>query len=69
VILYEIFTGKPAFARDLTPLSVMGEIVWKNTRPGIPDTVLPDASRLIRDCWRRKPWKHPLFNTILVRLE
>jgi hypothetical protein len=51
VILYEILTGKPAFARDLTLLSVMGEIVWKNTRSGIPDAVLPDTVRLIRDCW------------------
>jgi serine/threonine protein kinase len=69
VILYEILTGKPVFARDLTLLSVMSEIVWKNTRPGIPDAILPDAARLIRDCPRRKPWKRPSFDTILVRLE
>jgi hypothetical protein len=69
VILYEILTGKPAFARDLTLLSVMGEIVWKNTRPGIPDAILPDAAWLICDYWRRKPWKRPLFDAILVRLE
>jgi hypothetical protein len=69
VILYEILTRKPAFAHDLTLLSVIGEIVWKNTRPGIPDAILPDEARLIRDCWGRKPWKRPLFDAILVRLE
>jgi hypothetical protein len=47
----------------------MGEIVWKNTRQGIPDAVLPDAARLIRDCERRKPWKRHSFDAILVRLE
>jgi hypothetical protein len=69
VILYEILTGKPVFARDLTLLSVMGEIAWKNTRPGIPDAMLPDMARLIRNWWRRKPWKRLPFDGILMRLE
>jgi hypothetical protein len=47
----------------------MSEIVWKNTRPGIPDAILPDAVRLICNCWRREPWKRPWFDAILVRFE
>jgi hypothetical protein len=47
----------------------MREIVWKNSRPDIPDAVLPEAARLIRDCWQRKPWKRHSFAAILVRLE
>jgi serine/threonine protein kinase len=69
VILYEIRTGKRAFGRDLKPLSVMVEIVWKNSRPDIPDEVLPEAARLIRDCWRKKPRKRHSFAEILMHLD
>jgi serine/threonine protein kinase len=44
VILYEMLTGKPAFGRDLTPISVTSEILWKNNRPDIPDVVVPEAA-------------------------
>jgi hypothetical protein len=30
---------------------VIQEIVWKNSLPDILDVVLPEAARLIRDCW------------------
>jgi hypothetical protein len=47
----------------------MKEIAIENRRPQIPGDLLPDAARLIRECWRRNPWKHTSVAAILRRLD
>jgi TPR repeat protein len=69
LILYELLTGRPGLPRNLNPYCVMCEIVCKNTRPNIPDSVLPEAARLMRDCWERNPRERPQLWAILARLE
>jgi hypothetical protein len=44
-------------------------MVLEKHRPEIPDSISPDVSALIRECWAQKPRKRPSFAEILWMLD
>jgi serine/threonine protein kinase len=69
LILYELVVGQPVFPGSMTPEKVVGAVVLRDSRPSIPDSVLPDTAELIQDCWAAKHSERLCFNGILDRLE
>jgi serine/threonine protein kinase len=69
LILYELVVGKPPFSKGLKQQSLTKLLTLDNARPDIPDFVLPEVGKLIRDCWATDPDDRPSFNQILRRLE
>jgi serine/threonine protein kinase len=69
LIPYELMVRKPAFPKNLTQFAAAKRLVVDNERPIIPDFVLPAVQRLIRQCWKRNPWRRPTFNQILDQLD
>jgi hypothetical protein len=69
LILYELVVGKPPFSKSLKQQSVTKWLIVEDARPDIPDFVLPEVGKLIRDCWATDPDDRPSFNQILRRLE
>jgi hypothetical protein len=68
LILFEIVAREPAFPRILQQNQFAWTVVVKETRPDIPDFVLPRVRGLIRDCWADDPGERPLFEEIVERL-
>jgi serine/threonine protein kinase len=68
LILYELLTGKAAFAETLTQLQIAWNVAIANNRPDIPEFVLPFARELIIDCWAIEPGDRPSFEEIVDRL-
>jgi hypothetical protein len=69
LILYELVVGKPAFSKNLKQRAVAKLLILDDSRPDIPDFVLPEVAKLICDCWATDPDDRPSFHQILVRLE
>jgi serine/threonine protein kinase len=69
LILYELVTHQPAFAKNLSQPATAKLLVIDQERPTIPMFVLPAVQRLIRKCWKSDPRQRPTFNQILNRLE
>jgi serine/threonine protein kinase len=69
LILYEMLFDKPAFPNDWTVLCFIGEVVWKQFRPSIPDGISPDVRTLLNDCWAHDPADRLSFDEIFERLE
>jgi serine/threonine protein kinase len=68
LILYELVTGKPVFAKELEEPCIARKVVLDNYRPEIPEFVLPSARKLIIDCWATDPGERPGFAEIVDRL-
>jgi serine/threonine protein kinase len=68
LILYELLSHEPVFAKELPNPYIANQIVVKNYRPRIPGFVVPDARELITDCWEIEPKDRPSFNEIVSRL-
>jgi serine/threonine protein kinase len=69
LILYELVVGKPAFSKNLKQQAVAKLLIVENVRPDIPNCVLPEVAKLIRDCWATDSGDRPSFHQILQRLE
>jgi serine/threonine protein kinase len=69
LILYELVVGKSPFSKSLKQQAVTKLLIMDDARPDIPDFVLPEVAKLIRDCWATDPDDRPSFNQILRRLE
>jgi hypothetical protein len=69
LILYELVVGKSPFSKNLKQPAVTKLLILEDARPDIPDFVLPEVGKLIRDCWATNPDDRPSFNQILRRLE
>jgi serine/threonine protein kinase len=69
LILYELVVGKPPFSKSLKQSAVAKLLIVEDARPNIPDFVLPEVAKLIRDCWATDPDDRPSFHQILQRLE
>jgi serine/threonine protein kinase len=69
LILYELVVGKPPFPKNLKQQAVAKLLIDEDARPDIPDFVLPEVAKLIRDCWATDPDNRPPFHQILQRLE
>jgi serine/threonine protein kinase len=69
LILYELLTGQSALPDDLTQHGISVRVVINDKRPEIPEFVLPDAQKLITDCWAIEPDDRPSFEEIVDRVE
>jgi serine/threonine protein kinase len=69
LILYELVVGKPPFSKSLKQPAVAKLLIVEDTRPDIPDFVLPEVAKLICDCWVTNPGDRPSFHQILQGLE
>jgi serine/threonine protein kinase len=69
LILYELVVGKPPFLKSLKQQAVTKLLIMEDARPDIPDFVVPEVAKLMRDCWATDPDDRPSFNQILRRLE
>jgi serine/threonine protein kinase len=67
LILYEMLTRKPVFAKELRPQQVMRRVL-SSSRALIPDTIPAPISQLIEDCWHDDPAVRPSFERIFKRL-
>jgi hypothetical protein len=61
--------GKPPFSKSLKQQAVAKLLVLDDARPDIPDFVLPEVGKPIRDYWATDPDDRPSFHQILRRLE
>jgi serine/threonine protein kinase len=68
LILWQILTGRPPFS-NLNPFAIAKKICVDETRPRIPEFVLPAVRELICDCWAPNPDDRPSFREILERLK
>jgi serine/threonine protein kinase len=69
LILYELLTGQPVFAKELTPEEIAFKVAVKHALPDIPEFVFPSARELITDCWAEEPGDRPCFEDIVDRLK
>jgi serine/threonine protein kinase len=69
LILYELVVGKPPFPQNLKQSAVAKLLILEDTLPDIPDFVLTEVTKLIRDCWATDPDDRLSFHQILERLE
>jgi serine/threonine protein kinase len=69
LIVYELLTGQPTFAKELTYLQMMYMVAMEHTLPDIPKSVLPSAKELIMDCLAIDPGDRPSFEEIVCRLK
>jgi serine/threonine protein kinase len=69
LILYELVVGEPPLPKSLKQQAVAKLLIMDEARPNIPDFVLPEVRKLIRDCWATDTDDRPSFNQILRRLE
>jgi serine/threonine-protein kinase CTR1 len=68
LILCELIVGAPAFPKGASRAALMRFMIREHWRPDIPDSVLPSAVGLIRDCWATDHFRRPSFSEILDRL-
>jgi hypothetical protein len=61
--------GKPPFLKSLKQSAVAKLLIVDDARPDIPDFVLPEVTKLIRDCWATDPDDRLSYHQILQRLE
>jgi TPR repeat protein len=69
MILYELIIGRAIFSRRETPFYVALALFNKDWKPDIPESVIPEAAELIRDCLAFKYEDRPSFTDILKRLK
>jgi hypothetical protein len=50
LILYELVVGKPLFLKSLKHPAIAKLLIMEDARSDIPDFVLPEVGKLIRDC-------------------
>jgi serine/threonine protein kinase len=65
LILFEIVTGALAFPQHLDAVKIAFRVIVKNTRPDIPDFVLPPVGELSSDC---PADERPPFEEIVERM-
>jgi serine/threonine protein kinase len=69
MILYELIVGHPIFPKRMTLHQVGRALVVDDWHPTIPDSVLPVAAELIRDCLAVDCRARPSFIGILQQLK
>jgi serine/threonine protein kinase len=67
MILYEILSGQPVFAPNLTPNLVMTKVM-EEQRPDIPPKVQKWTADVIRHCWSSNPQHRPSFHDIALEM-
>ncbi len=66
LILYEIFSGRPAF-EGMMPLQIVNALD-KNIRPSIPEDLPVAVQELIANCWAHDPKQRPTFKEVVALL-
>jgi serine/threonine protein kinase len=69
VLLFELLAGRTAAPANLTSAQMLCRVAVRETRPEIPEFVLPAARGLIRECWVAHPDDRPSFEEIVEALE
>jgi sterile alpha motif and leucine zipper-containing kinase AZK len=69
MILYELIIGWPRFPKSMTRMQILAALIKEDLKPNIPESVIPGAARLIRDCVAIKYEDRPSFTDILKRLK
>jgi serine/threonine protein kinase len=69
MILYELVIGRPVFPKHMSSYGVPMELLADGWQPDIPDSVIPAAANLIRDCLAVDYRMRPSFIRILRRLK
>lgn len=53
----------------MTHVQVVFAVGAEGRRPDLPQTLQPEVSRLIQDCWSALPNERPLFSDVIQRLK
>jgi serine/threonine protein kinase len=69
MILYELIVGRPMFPKRMNVLQVVRALAADDWKPNIPESVIPEAAELIRECLAIKSEDRPSFTDILKRLK
>ncbi|KAF9616909.1 hypothetical protein IFM89_032871 [Coptis chinensis] len=67
VILWELLTESIPW-KELNPLQVVGVVGFMDRRLDVPETLDPQLSSVILDCWRSDPDSRPSFQELIQRM-
>lgn len=67
IVMLEIMTGQPAYGSMRA--DEIRAVVGSGQRPGIPESVPTDLTKLIRFCWAQNPNDRPGFEQVVEMLD